>query len=128
MCIRDSDKVALNFYWKSLSKQVRIEGRSKFISNKTSDNYFKTRPLDSKIAAWASNQSSELKNRNELMNVFDSYKKKFEGKEVLRPKHWCGYKVIPDLIEFWQKMPFRLHDRVEFVFYNKKWQGKRLFP
>ena len=75
-----------------------------------------------------SNQSSELKNREELEQNFQIYRKKYKGKKIPRPSHWSGYKVKPDLIEFWQEMPFRLHDRVEFIKSKNKWYGRRLYP
>ena len=92
------------------------------------DDYYNSRSKESRIGAWASNQSSQLKNRKELENNFNVYKRKFEGKIVPRPSHWSGYKVEPNLIEFWQEMPFRLHDRVEFIKSEKRWIGRRLYP
>jgi pyridoxamine 5'-phosphate oxidase len=126
--INENENVALNFYWKSLLKQVRIEGYAILIADKEADEYFNSRPRDSRIGAWASNQSSEMKNREELENKINEYKKKFEGKKIPRPPYWSGYIIKPNLIEFWQHMPFRLHDRVEFILTEKGWVGSRIYP
>ena len=126
--INENANVVLNFHWKSLSRQVRIEGVAKQVSNNKADEYFKTRPLDSRIGAWASNQSSELENREKLISNFKNYKKKFADNNIPRPNYWSGYNVIPRIIEFWQEMPFRLHDRIEFTNIDNKWVGKKLFP
>ena len=126
--IKQNAKVVLNFYWKSLLKQIGIRGVAKFISDSEADEYFNSRPRNSQIGSLVSNQSSELKNREELEQNFQIYRKKYKGKKIPRPSHWSGYKVKPDLIEFWQEMPFRLHDRVEFIKSKNKWYGKRLYP
>ena len=126
--IKKNSKVFLNFYWKSLLKQIGIRGVAKFVSDSEADEYFNSRPRNSQIGTLVSNQSSELKNREELEQNFQIYKKKYKGKKIPRPLHWSGYKVEPDLIEFWQEMPFRLHDRVEFIKSKNKWQGRRLHP
>ena len=126
--INENKNVALNFHWKSLSRQVRIEGVAKLVSNKEADEYYESRPKISRIGSWASSQSSELINREELENKVNDYQKKFEGKNIPRPNYWSGYRVSPNLIEFWQEMPFRLHDRVEFNISEKGWKGRRLYP
>ena len=126
--INENANVALNFHWKSLLKQVKIEGEAILVSAKEAEEYYNSRPIDSRIGSWASNQSSELKNREELEKKVNKYKKKFEGKKIPRPNYWSGFRVKPNLIEFWQEMPFRLHDRVEFVISEKGWIGKRLYP
>ena len=126
--IKKNSKVFLNFYWKSLLKQIGIRGVAKFVSDSEADEYFNSRPRNSQIGSLVSNQSSELKNREELEQNFQIYRKKYKGKKIPRPSHWSGYKVKPDLIEFWQEMPFRLHDRVEFIKSKNKWYGRRLYP
>jgi len=120
--------VALNFHWKSLLRQVRIEGKAKKILDEEADEYYESRTEDSKIGAWASNQSSELKSREELEKKVKYYKKKFENKKIIRPSFWTGYRVKPDLIEFWHDMPFRLHDRLEYKKINNVWISKKLYP
>lgn len=126
--IKNNSKVGLNFYWKSLLKQVRIQGRAKVIKNNESDAYFNSRSENSRIGAWASIQSSYLINRVELEKKVEEFKKRFEGKKIPRPSYWVGIRVEPELIEFWQHMPFRLHDRVEYVKSEKGWIGRRLYP
>ena len=122
-----NNNVSLNFHWKSLQRQIRIEGKVFKLSTREVDNYFNTRPIESKIGAWASKQSSVLTNRKELKNRFEVYSKKF-NKNIPRPPHWLGYRVRPTLIEFWQEMPFRLHDRAEYKKNKKKWLIRKLYP
>ena len=126
--IKQNAYVVLNFFWKTLLKQITIEGIAKVVPDRIANEYYDSRPEISRIGAWASNQSSELKNREELENKVTEYQKKFKGKKIPRPLHWSGYKVKPNLIEFWQEMPFRLHDRVEFIISKKGWTGRRLYP
>ena len=126
--IISNPNVALNFHWKSMLKQIRIEGKAHQVTNKEADDYFNSRPEDSKIATWASNQSSVLFNREKLNENIKYYKKKFENITIIRPPHWTGFQVEPELIEFWQDIPFRLHDRLEFKKINGEWFAKKLFP
>lgn len=126
--INENANVVLSFHWKSLSKQVKIEGVAQLVSDKEADEYYDSRNKNSRIGSWASNQSSELKNREELETKVNEYKRKFKGKKIPRPNYWSGFRVVPNLIEFWQKMPHRLHDRVEFITSKKGWIGRRLFP
>ena len=121
-------QVSLNFHWKSLLRQIRIEGIAKLVTNKEADEYFDSRPERSKIGAWASDQSSELKTREELIDKIKKYAEKYKEKIIPRPLHWTGFRVEPLLIEFWQDMPFRLHDRVEYKKNNNSWLIKRLYP
>ena len=126
--INNNKFVSLNFHWKSILKQVRIEGTASMIEGSISDEYFNSRPFESRIGAWASSQSSFLKNRSELLKKIDEIKIKFTKDSIYRPKFWNGYIVKPDLIEFWQDMPFRLHDRVEFKKTKKGWESRNLYP
>lgn len=126
--IIENPNVALNFHWKSLLRQVRIEGKAKKVLDEEADKYYESRSEDSKIGAWASNQSSELESREELEKKVKYYKKKFENKKIIRPLFWTGYRVEPDLIEFWHDMPFRLHDRLEYKKINNVWISKKLYP
>ena len=126
--IKQNAYVVLNFFWKTLLKQITIEGIAKVVPNRIANEYYNSRPKISRIGAWASNQSTELKKREELENKVIEYQKKFKGKKIPRPPNWSGYKVKPNLIEFWQQMPFRLHDRVEFIRSKKGWTGRRLYP
>tara|TARA_B100000575_G_scaffold283449_1_gene276312 strand:- start:2327 stop:2932 length:606 start_codon:yes stop_codon:yes gene_type:complete len=126
--IKNNIDVALNFHWKSLLKQIRIEGTVSVIENTDADEYYNSRPLGSKIGAWASMQSEELDDRSSLLKRVEEYEKKFENSNISRPSYWNGYIVKPNLIEFWQDMPFRLHDRVEFRKQLDKWVSRKLYP
>lgn len=120
-------KVALNFFWPSLEKQVRIQGMVEKISNVESDAYFQSRPYKSRIGAWASEQSSTLESRAILDERYSQFCKKF-SEYVPRPPHWGGYLVKPQTIEFWQGRSNRLHDRFSFSFIEGKWIPVRLAP
>ena len=126
--ISNNSLVSLNFYWKSLRKQVRIEGTTIKLNKTNSDFYFASRPRGSKIAAWASNQSRDLIDREELIKKVKKYELKFKNKKIPRPSYWSGYLVVPHLFEFWQNMTFRLHDRLQFRKIRKKWKSKKLYP
>jgi len=126
--LENNKYATLNFYWKSLLKQVRIEGEVTKVNENEADEYFNSRPIDSRIGAWASSQSDYLKNRSELLKKVKIIKEKFANKSIIRPPHWTGYLVIPSLIEFWQHMPHRLHDRVEYIKKETGWQVRNLYP
>ena len=126
--IKKIPHVSLNFHWKSLLRQIRIEGKVFQVSDQEADEYYNTRPEQSRIGAWASNQSEELKERKDLENNIEFYKNKFKEKNIKRPANWTGYRVKPSLIEFWQDMPFRLHDRLEFKKVKEKWIARKLYP
>ena len=123
-----NSNASLTFHWKSLLKQIRIEGRAYQVTSKEADDYFNGRLMESRISAWASNQSSELSDRQELIDKFSLYKKKFQQNSIQRPPHWMGFRVEPNLIEFWKDMPFRLHDRIEYKKIDNKWISRRLYP
>jgi len=120
--------VSLCFYWSGLDRQVRIQGIAQKVSREESENYFKIRPRESQIGAWASRQSSEVKNRDELESNFAKMAERFEGKPVPLPDYWGGYVVNPYKIEFWQGRPNRLHDRFVYTQNDGKWEIKRLNP
>ena len=127
--LKNNKNVAAVFWWPQLGKQVRIEGYVKLVNKKRSDHYFSTRSRKSQIGAWASNQSSVLKDRKTLLKKFELIKKRFANKEVLRPNFWSGYEINPFLIEFWQGRENRLHDRIIYKKINqKKWKKYRLNP
>jgi pyridoxamine 5'-phosphate oxidase len=122
-------KVSLCFYWPPLDKQVRINGTAKRVSSEESDEYFASRPRESQVGAWASKQSTELDQRRTLMDRVDEYAAKFEGGEVPRPDFWNGYRVTPDLIEFWLSRPHRLHERLMYIRESDAtWTQKGLYP
>lgn len=120
--------VAVNFYWIDLDRQVRISGKAEKVSPKVSDDYFNSRPRESQIGAWASNQSSKIASRVTIEENVAHFIKKFEGQPVPRPDHWGGYCIIPETYEFWQGRPSRLHDRLHFEKVNGVWTVDRLAP
>jgi len=120
--------VSLNFYWKTLKKQIRIDGSAEMISSKESDEYYNSRPLESRIGALASDQSEILSNRSILMKRVDEIRNKYLNSSIPRPSYWNGYLVKPNIIEFWEEKSNRLHDRVEFSKTQKGWVSNRLFP
>ena len=126
--IKENNNVALNFHWKTQNRQIRIEGNANIVSKEVADSYFKTRPRNSQIGAWSSNQSDDLSSRDELIKTIKDSEMKYAGKDIPRPSHWNGYLVMPNLIEFWQEMPFRFHDRVLYLKSDNSWKIKKLYP
>ena len=119
---------ALAFFWIELERQVRVEGRVEKLPPEESDAYFASRPLDSRIGAWASDQSRELSGRMALVGRAAKFGAKF-GLNPPRPPHWGGYVVIPDTVEFWQGRPSRLHDRIVYTRQEDgSWRISRLYP
>lgn len=122
-------KAALCFHWKSLRRQVRIEGIAHVVSNEEADNYFQQRPRDSRIGAWASLQSQSLAHKNILLDRVRDYEQKFSGLEnPPRPPHWSGFRIVPEMIEFWQDGAFRLHDRLQYTRHDNLWKKDALYP
>ena len=126
--INENNNIALNFHWKTQNRQVRIEGQAKIVSSEVADSYFNSRPRGSQIGAWSSNQSEELISRSELIDKIKKSETKYADQNIPRPLHWNGYLVKPKLIEFWQEMPFRIHDRVLYTLLNNNWEIKKLYP
>ena len=122
-------QIALLFYWKSLGRQIRIEGRIEHVTDAEADAYYATRPRISRLGAWASHQSRPLATRAELERRLADYDAKYPGDDIPRPPHWSGYRVLPAYFEFWQNMEFRLHDR---TIYDPApgggWTTGKLFP
>ena len=126
--IKENNNVALNFHWKTQNRQIRIEGIANIVSKEVADSYFKTRPRNSQIGAWSSNQSDDLSSRDELVKNIKDFEMKYKDKDIPRPSHWNGYLVMPNLIEFWQEMPFRFHDRILYLKRYNSWTIKKLYP
>jgi pyridoxamine 5'-phosphate oxidase len=126
--IKENNNVALNFHWKTQNRQIRIEGNANMVSKEVSDSYFKTRPRSSQIGACSSNQSEDLSLRDDLITKIKDFEIKYKNKDIPRPSHWNGYLVMPNLIEFWQEMPFRVHDRVLYFKSDNSWKIKKLYP
>jgi len=127
--LRDNASTALLFYWKSLGRQIRIEGLAEAVSDAEADAYFASRARISRLGAWASDQSRPLSGRAELENRLRQFEEKFPGEDIPRPPHWHGYRVLPERFEFWVNMPYRLHDRTIFErAAGGDWTSARLFP
>jgi pyridoxamine 5'-phosphate oxidase len=125
-----SFKAAANFHWKSLRRQVRLRGEVEEVTLAESDAYFASRPRNSRIGAWASQQSQPMENRFALEKAVAVYAAKFGLGEVPRPPHWIGYRIKPVYIEFWTDKPFRLHERIVYQRETPQgdWAVTRLFP
>ena len=120
--------VALLFHWKSLRRQIRIEGPLTPVTDAEADAYFASRARLSRIGAWASDQSKPLESRDVLESRVAEMEKRFEGEEPPRPENWSGFRVKAQRIEFWRDGAFRLHDRVVYSIDKGKWHTQRLFP
>ena len=127
--IAENNNICLSFFWEGLEQQIIIKGKAEKLAENLSDGYFESRPDGSKLGAWASNQSLVVSSRKELDENLSSFEKKFEGEEILRPKHWGGYLVKPISIEFWQGRPNRMHDRIRYSLQKDfSWKLERLSP
>ena len=121
-------RAALLFHWKTLRRQVRLEGPVGIVSCEEADTYFASRSRDSRLGAWASNQSWTLPDRAEFEKRYEEMCAKFEGQVVPRPPHWGGYRVMPESIEFWTDRPHRLHERRLFSLGADGWTESLLYP
>jgi len=128
--LKDNPNATMCFHWKSLLRQIRIVGTLKLVDDKTADDYYNTRSYESRIGAWASKQSSVLKNRKELLDTLEIFKKKYNDKDnVPRPDHWSGWNLKPSSIEFWLDGDNRIHERLKyFLDENNNWAKKLLSP
>ncbi len=126
--IAQNNKAAMLFYWPEPGRQIRIEGIVEKISAAESGVYFSSRPRESRIGAWASEQSSVIPGKDYLISRFDEFDEKFKGKKIPLPPSWGGYMVIPTWFEFWQEGKYRLHDRIAYTLSEKSWIIRRLAP
>ncbi len=128
--LKENPYAAMCFHWKSLLRQIRIEGKISLVSDQVADKYYSSRAYESRIGAWASNQSKELKNRDQLIKSIKDYEKKFKDKSnVPRPKHWSGWNLSPASIEFWLDGDNRIHERLKYIKNNSgKWIKSLLSP
>lgn len=126
--LAENPNAALLFHWKTLRRQVRIEGSVERVSDGEADAYFASRARDSQLGAWASDQSRPLDSRETFERRFEEIKRRFEGGAVSRPPHWGGFRVIPQRIEFWLDRPHRLHERRLFARDGDAWTEGLLYP
>lgn len=126
--LQENSKVALCFFWDALDVQLRIEGHTEQVSAAEADAYWESRPRESQIGAWASDQSQPLRDLSELESRVAEAERQYEGQTVPRPPHWVGYRVIPQRIEFWSRGDARLHERVVYSFENGGWTKGMRYP
>ena len=127
--LKNNPNASMCFHWKSLRRQVRITGKVTVVEKEEADNYFSSRKYGSKISAWASSQSEQMKNRDEFLNKIKEYEKKYpKEKEVPRPPHWSGWRVLPNEIEFWVEVDNRSHQRLTYRKESDKWIREILYP
>ena len=127
--LEENARGALLFHWHEHGRQVRVEGRVETLDPAESEEYFRTRPRGGQIAAWASSTQSEgIGSRDELETRFEKLDAEYEGREVPRPPHWGGYRLVPDSYEFWQHRENRLHDRFRYRRDGESWTIERLAP
>ncbi|WHO39519.1 pyridoxamine 5'-phosphate oxidase [Sphingobium sp. AP49] len=119
---------ALLFHWKSVRRQIRIEGPVGPVDDATADGYFATRSRDSQLGAWASDQSRPLPSRDVFMARYGEVAARFDGRPVPRPPHWSGFRLVPERIEFWQDREHRLHERRVFTHNENGWTEGLLYP
>ncbi len=126
--LRENGRAALLFHWKSLHRQIRIEGHVTLATDAEADAYYASRPRISRLSAWASIQSRPLPARADLERRLAEFEAQYPGDDIPRPAHWSGYRVVPARIEFWQDMPFRLHDRTVYDRDGTDWRTGKLYP
>lgn len=121
-------KAALVFHWKTQKRQIRIQGSVEQVADSVADAYFASRPRQSQLGAWASDQSKPLADRETFEARLEDMDRRFDQQDVPRPDHWSGFCLTPSAMEFWQDREFRLHDRVRFERQGGSWSGQRLYP
>ena len=128
--IKENPKATMCFHWKSLLRQIRIAGSLEQVDGKTADDYYNSRAYESRIGAWASKQSTILKNRDELLEALEDFKKKFKDEnKVPRPSYWSGWNLKPSSIEFWLDGENRIHERLKYILNEKgSWTKNLLSP
>ena len=126
--IAQHSKVGLSFYWPSQQRQIHVQGKASKLSEEESEIYFQSRPRGSQLGAWVSPQSQVIENRKVLESSLQHLEKKFKDQRIPKPKHWGGYLINPQVFEFWQGRPNRLHDRIRYFQVDSKWKYERLAP
>ena len=127
--LKNNPKAAMCFHWKSLERQVRIVGSLTQVTDKEADQYYNSRPYESRIGAWASDQSKVMEKREDFLKKIDEFKKKFKDEKNLpRPKHWSGWCLSPSSIEFWLGDKYRIHERLKYSKVSSNWKKEILYP
>ncbi len=126
--LKENPHVSTVFLWKEVNRQIIVEGNVHQVPAAESDAYFASRPRGSQIGCWASNQGQEITSREELEQTIVATEKRFDGRQVPRPPHWGGWRIVPHRFEFWEGRTHRLHDRLEYVLTNDAWKERRLSP
>ena len=127
--LRNNPKVSMCFHWKSLLRQVRVQGSAQLVDGKTADEYYNSRPYESRIGAWASSQSEVMKHRDEFEEKINEFKKKYPDQHnVPRPTYWSGWALTPYKIEFWKDVKNRLHQRLCYSRIGEAWSKEILYP
>ena len=127
--LRNNPKVSMCFHWKSLLRQVRVQGSAQLVDSKTADEYYNSRPYESRIGAWASSQSEVMKHRDEFEKKINEFKKKYpDQNNVPRPTYWSGWALTPYKIEFWKDVKNRLHQRLCYSRIGQAWSKEILYP
>ena len=127
--LKQNPRASMCFHWKSLQRQVRISGGINQIEDKEADIYFNSRPYESKIGAWASDQSKAMNTREEFLKKINEFKVKYKDKNnVPRPKYWSGWILNPSIIEFWLGDEFRIHERLKYKKISNNWKKEILYP
>ena len=127
--LKKNPKAEMCFHWKSLQRQIRIFGSIVQVNDEEADTYFKSRPYESKIGAWASDQSKVIKKTEEFLKKIEELKNKYKDKEnIPRPKNWSGWRLSPITIEFWVGNKFRIHERLKYIKISNNWKKEILYP
>jgi len=126
--LENNHNASILFFWKEFERQVRISGIVEKVTREESEEYFKSRPLENKLGAWASKQSAEIPNREYLEKKYDNLKERYSGIEIPLPPFWGGYRLLPNIFEFWQGREKRLHDRIKYEKKENGWRIIRLAP
>jgi pyridoxamine 5'-phosphate oxidase len=127
--LKNNPKAAMCFHWKSLQRQIRILGSVSKVSDKEADNYFNSRPYESRIGAWASDQSKVMNKREDFLKKIEEFKSKYKDEKILpRPEHWSGWCLNPSSLEFWLGDKYRIHERLKYKKISNVWKREILYP